>query len=81
MVDTKALEENGVLLLPKMIGSSQNLAPAALSSMNVRYMPLKFHLMQEKNFTIIALERVFMQVTSVKVPRHLKVQGAARSFC
>lgn len=70
MVDRKALEDNFVLLLPKMIGSSQNLAPAALYSINVRCMLLKFHLMQEKNFTIIALERVFMLVTSVKVPFH-----------
>ena len=38
--------------------------------MNVRCMPLEFHLMQEKNFAIIAFERVFMQVTSVKVPCH-----------
>ena len=46
MVDRKALEDNVVLLLPEVIGSSQNLAPAALYSMNVRCMPLKFHLMQ-----------------------------------
>lgn len=69
MVGRKALD-NAVLLLPEVIGSSQNLAPAALYSMNARCMPLKFHLMQEKNFAIIALEGVFMQVTSVKVLCH-----------
>lgn len=70
MVDRKALEDNVVLLLPEVIGSSQNLMPAALYLMNVRCMPLKFHFMQEKNFAIIALERVFMQVISVKMLCH-----------
>ena len=69
MVDTKALEDNIVLLLPKMIGSPlirQLMKSRASSSLldGCQMHAAEIPILCKRNTAIIALERVFMQVMS-----------------